>query len=150
MVRSWCDGVHSWYGVDPICHEAGVIPQSHSTWFLCTLYSSNSFGGFFTFCLSSMARAAINVLCVSVTRINRVFHSQHKFCWIVNNLKAVNHFFPQINILENICKKIRQIKHNPDQWLSLYGVDAIWPSDLTESKNLHKVTFTRQSDFRSY
>jgi hypothetical protein len=49
MVRSWCDREHSWYGV-------GVIPQSHSTWFLCTLYSGNSFGGFFPFCLSSMTK----------------------------------------------------------------------------------------------
>ncbi len=47
MVRSWCDREHSWYGV-------GVIPQSHSMWFLCTLYSGYSFGGFFPFCLSSM------------------------------------------------------------------------------------------------
>ncbi len=43
MVRSWCDREHSWYRV-------GVIPQSHSTWFLCTPYSGNSFGGFFHFC----------------------------------------------------------------------------------------------------
>ncbi len=42
MVRSWCDREQSWYGV-------GVIPQSRSTWFLCTLYSGNSFGGFFIF-----------------------------------------------------------------------------------------------------
>ena len=49
MVRSWCDREHSWYGV-------GVIPQSHSTWFLCTLYSGNSFGGFFPFCVSSMTK----------------------------------------------------------------------------------------------
>ncbi len=80
-----------------IWHEAGVIPQSHSTWCLCTLYSSNSFGGFFTFCLSSMASAAVNLLCASVTRINRIFHSQHNFFCIMNNLNAVNHFFPQIN-----------------------------------------------------
>jgi hypothetical protein len=76
MVRSWCDHVHSWYGV-------GVIPQSHSTLFLCTLYSGNSeipLADFFPFCLSSMTSAAINLLCVSVTiRINRVFHSQHSF-----------------------------------------------------------------------
>jgi hypothetical protein len=65
MVRSWCDREHSWYGV-------GVIPQSHSTWFMCTLYSENSIGGFFPFCLSSMTSAAINLLCVSVTiRINK-------------------------------------------------------------------------------
>ncbi len=49
MVRSWCDREHSWYGVD-------VIPQSHSMWFLCTLYSGNSFGGFFPLCLSSMTK----------------------------------------------------------------------------------------------
>ncbi len=42
MVRSWCDRVHSWYGVD-------LIPQSHSKWFLCTLYTvqCDSFGGFY-------------------------------------------------------------------------------------------------------
>jgi hypothetical protein len=48
MVWSWCDRLHSWYGVyvtvcihrvDAIWHAAGVIPQSHSVWFLCTLYS---------------------------------------------------------------------------------------------------------------
>jgi len=33
--RSWCDCVHSWYGVDAIWYAAG---QSHSMWFLCTLY----------------------------------------------------------------------------------------------------------------
>ena len=77
MVRSWCDREHSWYGV-------GVIPQSHSTWFLCTLYSGNSFGGFFP--SFTMTSAAINLLCVSVTiRINRVVHSQHNFSatWII-------------------------------------------------------------------
>jgi hypothetical protein len=31
-LRSWCDRVHSRYGVDS-------IPQSHSKWFLCTLYT---------------------------------------------------------------------------------------------------------------
>ncbi len=78
MVLSWCDPEHSWYGV-------GVIPQSHFTWFLCTLYSGNSFGGFFPFCLPSMTSAAINLLCVYVTiRINRVFHSQHFFQQINN------------------------------------------------------------------
>ncbi len=53
MVRSWCDRLHSWYGVDAIWHVAGVIPQSHPMWFLCTLYSvlytahsRNSFGRF--------------------------------------------------------------------------------------------------------
>jgi hypothetical protein len=40
MVRSWWDCVKSWYGVDAIWYAAGVIPQSHSKWFLCTLYSS--------------------------------------------------------------------------------------------------------------
>jgi hypothetical protein len=39
MVRSWCDRVKSWYGVDAIWYAAGVIPQSHSMWFLCTLYT---------------------------------------------------------------------------------------------------------------
>jgi hypothetical protein len=39
---SWCDHVHSRYGVDS-------IPQSHSKWFLCTLYTVqwHSFGGFY-------------------------------------------------------------------------------------------------------
>jgi hypothetical protein len=53
MVRSLCDRVHSWYGVNAIWHAAGVIPQSHCMWFLCTLnsvrgtlHSCNSFGGF--------------------------------------------------------------------------------------------------------
>ncbi len=44
MVRSWCDRVNLWYGVDAIGYAAGgVIPQSHSMWFLslCTLYSAH-------------------------------------------------------------------------------------------------------------
>jgi hypothetical protein len=42
MVRSWCDRVHSRYGVD-------LIPQSHSQWFLCTLHTVqwDLFGGFY-------------------------------------------------------------------------------------------------------
>ncbi len=49
MVRSWCDRVKPWYGVDAIWYAAGVIPQSHSIRFLCTLHSVqyNSFGGFY-------------------------------------------------------------------------------------------------------
>ncbi len=44
-LRSCCDHVHSRYGVDS-------IPQSHSKWFLCTLYTVHSvqwhsFGGFY-------------------------------------------------------------------------------------------------------
>ncbi len=41
-LRSWRDRVHSRYGVDS-------IPQSHSKWFLCTLYTLlwHSFGGFY-------------------------------------------------------------------------------------------------------
>jgi len=31
--------VHSWYGVDAIWYGAGVILQSHSMWFPCTLYT---------------------------------------------------------------------------------------------------------------
>jgi len=59
MVRSWCDRGHSWYEVD----VTASIPRA--TWFLCTLYSGNSFGGFFPSFI--MTNAAVNLLCVSVT-----------------------------------------------------------------------------------
>ena len=41
-LRSWCDRVNSRYGVVS-------IPQSHSKWFLCTLYTAqwHSFGEFY-------------------------------------------------------------------------------------------------------
>ncbi len=35
MVRSWCNRVHSWYGVDSIWYAAGRIPQSHSISSFC-------------------------------------------------------------------------------------------------------------------
>ncbi len=95
MVRSWCDREHSWYGV-------GVIPQSHSTWFLCTLYSGNSFGGFFPFCLSSM------------TSINRVFHSQHFF-------QQINNFW-KYNVKKST--KFHTLEHNHDQWFAKQGVTS--------------------------
>jgi hypothetical protein len=39
MAQSGCERVHSWYAVDAIWHAAVVILQSHSLWFLCSLYS---------------------------------------------------------------------------------------------------------------
>ncbi len=49
MVRGWCDHVNALSGIDAICYADGVIPPSHSMWFLRTVYTiqQDSFSGFY-------------------------------------------------------------------------------------------------------
>ncbi len=127
MVRSWCDRMHSWYGVDVTAcihgtelmrwHAAGVILQSHSMYSVytvqCTLHSSNSFGGF----------------------------------W--HNVKNLPNSICKEHNPDYWLAKWGPPCQNPPK--SLYGVDAIWYKvTLRSQKNQDTVTLTSQIDFRSY
>ena len=100
MVRSYCDRVHSWYGVDvtAVIHGTELMwPRAFMVRSWCD--SAKSFHvvpvytvqwkfvwRIFSFLSFINDECGINLLCVSVTiRINRVVHSQHNFSatWII-------------------------------------------------------------------
>ncbi len=63
MVRSWCDREHSWYVV-------GVIPQSDSTWFLCTYTVEIHLEDFFLFVFHQWRKNPPNFIHENTTMTN--------------------------------------------------------------------------------
>jgi hypothetical protein len=93
--------VQTWYGVDAIWYAAGVIPQSHSTWFdgfcvQCTVVIH--LANFLLFVFHQWRVRQLIFFCDNENKeglpITTRLFLYHKY----NSLNGVNRFFQQINI----------------------------------------------------
>ena len=125
-LRSWCDRVHSRYGVDS-------IPQSHFKWFLYTLYTVqwHSFGGFY------------------VSFVHSTEYSARLF------LKSSELGPPAPSAAGECVSPPPLLWWGGGTLACAWGVhftELMWPHKVTlrSQQNQHKVTLTTQSDFKSY